>query len=69
VSDDRAEWYWDLRREVAVPADQRGPADDMLGPYPTRAEAENWKAKVAERNEAWDDADEDWNTRGSDDPK
>lgn len=41
----------------------------MLGPYPTRAEAENWKAKVAERNEAWDDADEDWNTRGSDDPK
>lgn len=69
MSDDATEWYWDLRREVAVPADQRGPADDMLGPYPSRAEAENWKAKVAERNEAWDDADEEWNTRGSDDPK
>lgn len=59
MSDD-TEWYWDLRRRVAVPASQRGPGDDTLGPYPSRAEAENWKAKVEQRNENWDDADEEW---------
>lgn len=59
VSDDTT-WYWDLERKVAVPASERGPADHLLGPYPTRAEAENWKAKVEERNEGWDEADEAW---------
>ena len=62
---DNTEWYWDLKRNVAVPADQRGPGDHMLGPYPTRGEAENWKATVESRNEAWDEADEAWN---DDDP-
>lgn len=54
------EWYWDLHREVAVPAAERGPGDHMLGPYASRHEAENWKAKVEARNEVWDDADEEW---------
>ena len=53
------QWYFDLNRRVAVPASERGPGDHMLGPYPTRADAENWKSKVEERNEAWDEADED----------
>jgi hypothetical protein len=55
------EWYWDLERGRAVPADERGHADHMLGPYRTKAEAENWKATVASRNEAWDEQDEEWN--------
>ena len=59
VSDEN-EWYWDLHRKVAVPASQRGPGDHMLGPYPSRAEAMNWKAKVEQRNEGWDEADEQW---------
>lgn len=54
------EWYWDLQRNVAVPAAERSAGDNMLGPYPSRAEAMNWRAKVAERNEGWDDADEAW---------
>lgn len=58
---DSTEWYWDLERQVAVPADERGPGDHMLGPYPTRGEAENWKARVEARNEAWDEDDEAWN--------
>jgi hypothetical protein len=33
----------------------------MLGPYPTRADAENWKARVEARNDQWDDADRDEN--------
>ena len=53
------QWYFDLNRKVAVLASERGPGDHMLGPYPTRADAENWKAKVEARNEAWDEADED----------
>jgi hypothetical protein len=53
-------WYWDLQRKVAVPASERGPADQLLGPYPSRAEAENWKAKTEQRNEGWDEADDAW---------
>lgn len=58
------EWYWDLERGVAVPAAERGPGDRMLGPYATRGEAENWKATSEARNDAWDDADEEWDTWG-----
>jgi len=58
------EWYWDLQRGVAVTADERGPGDQMLGPYPSRIEAEHWKDKVEERNEEWTGADDDWNRSG-----
>jgi hypothetical protein len=27
---------------------------DRMGPYPTREDAENWRERVAARNEAWD---------------
>jgi len=26
-----------------------------MGPYPTREDAENWRERVAARNEAWDE--------------
>ena len=54
------EWYFDLARGVAVPAEDRGPGDRMLGPYPSKAAAENWKNTVESRNEAWDEDDERW---------
>ncbi len=60
MSSEQGEWYWDLRRNRAVPADERGPAEDMLGPYASKYEAEHWKDKVEERNKAWDDDDEAW---------
>ena len=66
---EREEWYWDLKRNLAVPADERGPGDHMLGPYPTRAEAENWKAKVESRNEEWKEADDEWERRGEADDR
>lgn len=37
-------------------------ADNRLGPYPTEDAARDWKAQVEARNEAWDDADEAWDT-------
>jgi hypothetical protein len=63
------EWYWDLRRGVAVPAAERGPSDDTLGPYPSKAAAENWRAKVEERNEAWEQDDEEWDRAATDPDK
>jgi hypothetical protein len=54
------EWYWDLERKIAVPASERGPGERMLGPYPSRAEAEQWRQRVEERNARWDDEDEAW---------
>ena len=54
------EWYWDLNRKIAVPASERGAGDHVLGPYPSRLDAENWKAKVEERNEGWEHDDEAW---------
>jgi hypothetical protein len=68
VSDTPTEWYWDLDKDIAVPADQRGPGDHMLGPYGTKGEAQNWKNTVESRNDAWDDEDERWNSWDQPDP-
>lgn len=64
MSDTPSEWYWSLTEGRAVLADERGPADDVLGPYPTRTAAENWRDLVEERNETWDEQDRAW--RGDD---
>ena len=56
------EWYWDLERDRAVPADERGPGDRVLGPYRTKGEAENWRSKVESRNDEWDSDDEAWDS-------
>ena len=64
---DHTEWYWDLQRKVAVPASERGPGDHLLGPYPSRHDAENWKEKVEERNEGWENDDETWEHAGESD--
>lgn len=55
------QWYWSLTENRAVPARERGPADQVMGPYATEAEAVNWKQKVEARNEAWEKSDKDWN--------
>lgn len=60
------EWYWDLRRKRAVTADERGPGDQTLGPYGSKIEAENWQDRVEQRNDAWDDADDEWESAGLD---
>ncbi len=60
-----ADWYWDLDKKVAVRADNRGPGDQTLGPYGSKAEAENWKATSASRNDIWETADDEWNDANS----
>ena len=58
-------WYWDLRQGQAVSARDRGPADHLLGPYPTRAAAEHWRERVEARNDAWDEDDDEWERAGT----
>ena len=53
-------WYWDLTRTKAVRASERSKGDNTLGPYDSKAEAENWRSKVAARNEDWQDDDAEW---------
>jgi hypothetical protein len=60
-------WYWDLGKGRAVPAAARGRGDDVLGPYPTRTAAENWRSTVEARNDDWSDQDDDWNDRADED--
>jgi hypothetical protein len=60
MGDRDTEWYWDLSNKVAVPASERGPAMRVLGPYPSKAAAENWRTTVEQRNETWDAQDAEW---------
>jgi hypothetical protein len=62
------QWYWDLRLGRAVPASERGPADQVLGPYPSEAAATAWRDRVEERNESWDEDDERWREGGDPPP-
>jgi hypothetical protein len=56
--DEANQWWWDLRRGKAVRDADRGKADDMLGPYPSEAAAQNWQETRDEREAAWK-ADDD----------
>ncbi|MET1036473.1 MAG: SPOR domain-containing protein [Arthrobacter sp.] len=49
-------WYNVVTKQVEVGA--QSDWSQLIGPYATRAEAENAPAKVAQRNEAWDAQDE-----------
>ena len=62
---DDGEWHWCLHHQAAEPAAQVCQAAERLGPYRSKAEAEDWRSKVEARNEAWDEADRQW--EGEDD--
>lgn len=63
MSEDK--WGWDLNRQRVIRWSERGPADDVLGPYDTQEAARDWRSRVEERNEDWDE-DAAWND--DDDP-
>ena len=56
--------YWYCLKHKTVEPDEGCRNADRLGPYETEAEAANALAKVEERNEAWDKADEKWGDAG-----
>ena len=61
------QWYWDLSKKRAVRAAERGLGTDTLGPYSSKAEAENWQSLVEERNDSWNHDDEEWASSDGDD--
>ena len=53
------EWYYCLKHHQVEPFAGCKSAD-RLGPYLSPEEAANALQQVAERNEAWDEADREW---------
>jgi len=39
---EQGDWHWDVVRQVAVRLDNAGRHDVLIGPYPTRRDAEIW---------------------------
>ena len=48
----------------AVEEGRQSPGSELMGPYQTRAEAERALQIAATRNEAWEEADEEWQDWG-----
>lgn len=57
LGDAHGEWYYCFKHKKV---ETRSECDEMdrMGPYPTRPDAEHWRERVAERNDAWDEEDE-----------
>jgi hypothetical protein len=60
MSDTTEKWWWDLAAGRAVRDEERGPDRDVLGPYPSRAEAERWRDRRDAREQAWAEEDIRW---------
>ena len=53
-------WYWCFEHQRAEPEGEQCPAEDRLGPYPTRQEAVDWRVKHEARDELWKEQDRRW---------
>lgn len=60
------EWYWCLTHSRAEQKPDC-PALDRLGPYPSKAAAENWREVNEAREETWKAQDEAWEGDDRDD--
>ena len=54
MNNDQEYWFC-LTHRAVEPRGEFCSANDRLGPYPTRTDAERALEKVKERNAAWDD--------------
>jgi len=57
-------WYNTATGQVETD-DNRGQAQDVMGPYDTEEEAAHALQSARERTEKWDAEDREWNARGS----
>lgn len=61
MADAETTWWWCLthsRAEEGVSS----PAEERLGPYPSKEAAEGWRDRHEGREDTWDDADEAWDS-------
>lgn len=54
------DFYWCVKHGRVESGDQLCAAQERLGPYPSRGEAEQALEKVKQRNEEWDAEDARW---------
>jgi hypothetical protein len=59
-----AQWFYCLKHRSVEPWEGCR-AEDRLGPYPDRETAARALDIARERTEAWDEADREWEERGS----
>ena len=57
-------WYNTATGQVETD-DNRGQAQDVMGPYDTEDEAAHALQSARERTEKWDAEDREWNARGT----
>jgi hypothetical protein len=58
LGDAKGQWFYCFRhKKVETLADCTDM--DRMGPYPTKEDAEHWRDRVAERNEAWEKEEDD----------
>jgi hypothetical protein len=58
LGDAQGDWYFCFKHQKV---ESRGECNQMdrMGPYPTREDAEGWRARVAARNEEWGEEEEE----------
>ena len=57
LGDAHGEWYYCFKHKKVETSGECHQMDRM-GPYPTQEDAENWQARVAARNKAWDNEEQ-----------
>jgi hypothetical protein len=53
-------FFYNTRTGMVEELEKRGQAKDLLGPYATRAEAEQALSSAARRTEEWDREERQW---------
>ncbi len=52
--------FWFNTKTREVEEGKRSSWENLMGPYPTRAEAEQALEKAAQRTQDWDEDDKEW---------
>ena len=60
MSEDEGQQFWFNTETKQVEQGRQSHYTDLMGPYPTQAEAQQALDTAAARNEAWDDEDDRW---------
>jgi hypothetical protein len=59
------QYWYNVAKGVVESDDDRGPGEDVLGPYDTPEEAARALQIARERTEKWDAEDKAWNASGT----
>lgn len=61
------QWYFCLDHGRAEPEGEACKADNRLGPYASKVEAENWRDRHEGRTDDWEEQDRAWDGDEADD--